>query len=185
MRRIVFRLAWGAFTILCVARAVGGAVIHVDDDGPADFATIQEGIDAAVDGDTVLVAPGIYRGDGNRDIDFKGKAITVCSEAGPRTCIIDSQGSEADPHRGFHFHSGEESDSVLEGFTITGGEPGRTNGSGGGIHCSNSSPSIRDCVVVPILHGCAIPQFVIIVLFILREHSYKVLRTSNPVKRIV
>ncbi len=48
----------------------------------------------------MLVADGIYTGEGNRDIDFLGKAITVRSENGPESCIIDCQGSEADPHRG-------------------------------------------------------------------------------------
>ncbi len=36
-----------------VSGAAYGAIIHV----PGDYATIQAAIDAAVDGDTVLVAP--------------------------------------------------------------------------------------------------------------------------------
>ena len=67
-------------------------IIYVDDDGSADFDTIQAAIDAAFDGDVVLVAPGTYAGDGNRDIDFGGKAITVKSEAGPESCIIQCGG---------------------------------------------------------------------------------------------
>jgi pectin methylesterase-like acyl-CoA thioesterase len=58
---------------------VFGMVIYVDDDGLADFNTIQAAIDDANDGDTVVVAPGTYNGGGNRDIDFKGKAIIVQS----------------------------------------------------------------------------------------------------------
>ena len=57
------------------------------------------GIDAAVAGDTVLVADGTYTGEGNRDIDFKGKAITVKSENGATNCIVDREGVG----RGFHF----------------------------------------------------------------------------------
>jgi len=108
------------------------------------LATVQKGIDLAEDGDTVVVLPGTYTGDGNRDIDFKGKAITVRSEGGPRTCIIDCQGSWKEFHRGFDFYSGEDTNSVLEGFTVTGGYADW----GGGIRCGGGGPYIRNCVIV-------------------------------------
>ena len=103
------------------------------------FATIQKGIDAALDGDTVIVADGIYTGDGNRDIDFLGKAITVHSENGPNNCIIDCENSG----RGFYFHSGEDANSVVDGFTIENGFADV----GGGIYCVRSSPTITNCTV--------------------------------------
>ena len=74
-----------------------GSVIKV----PEDCKTIQQAIDTAQNGDTVLVADGIYTGEGNRDIDFRGKAIVVRSENGYENCIIDCQGSEGDYHYGF------------------------------------------------------------------------------------
>ena len=113
--------------------------------GPKE--TIQAGIDATVDGwdYTVLMAAGIYAGDGNRDLDFEGKAITVKSENGAENTIIDCEGTEADPHRGFYFQSGEMLDSVVKGFTITNGYG---YGSGGGIKCTaDSSPTILDCKI--------------------------------------
>ncbi|MBN2588373.1 MAG: hypothetical protein JXA96_00805, partial [Sedimentisphaerales bacterium] len=67
-------------------------IIYVDYDCPADFNNIQAAIDDANDGDIVLVAPGTYTGEGNRDIDFMGKAITVKSEYGPESCIIQCGG---------------------------------------------------------------------------------------------
>jgi len=131
---------------------------------PADFATIQAAINAASDGDVIEVAPGIYRGPGNRDIDFLGKAITVRSSAGSERTIIDCSGqggASGGRHRGFYFHRNEQRDSVLSGFTIINGRiPGSDipadnmrwglsagHPIGGGIYCEFSSPTIVDCVV--------------------------------------
>jgi subtilisin family serine protease len=107
---------------------------------PSVYPTIQAAIDDASDGDTIWVADGRYSGRGNHDIDFRGKAITVISENGPQNCIIDCR----QEGRAFHFHSGEDEESVLDGFTITRGYPGRY---GGGIRCTASSPTIMNCIV--------------------------------------
>ena len=85
--------------MLLVPSIVLSKTIHV----PADSATIQAGIDGAAHGDTVLVADGVYKGEGNRNIDFLGKAIVVRSENGPEKTVIDCEGSG----RGFYFHSDE------------------------------------------------------------------------------
>jgi len=108
-------------------------------DVPGEFSTIQSAIDYAVDGATVLVAPGTYSGVGNIDLNFDGKAITVMSEAGAEQTIIDGGGTD----RGFTFEDGEDSTSVLDGFTITNG----SRPEGGGIYCYYSSPTIKNCII--------------------------------------
>jgi hypothetical protein len=112
----------------------------------AECPTIQAGIDSAGTGDIVLIADGTYTGTSNRDLDYHGKAITVRSQSGnPDACIIDCQGAG----RGFYFHSGESSGSVVERVTITNGYAFGEywpNNAGGGIYCGeNSSPMLINC----------------------------------------
>ena len=130
------------------------------------YRTIQKGIDEAFDGDTVEVADGIYTGTVTRDyqdiddrfewlgivtigsnvnLDFSGKAITVKSVNGAEKTIIDCENIEG--QRGFYFHTGETSNSVLDGFTIRNGT-GVRYGNGGGIYCDdNSSPTITNNII--------------------------------------
>jgi hypothetical protein len=135
------KIARPAFALLLSAVAITEATTRLV---PDDYATIQGAIDGCNDGDVVIAAPGTYTGPGNRDIDFKGKAIAVKSEHGAASCIIDCQGSAESPHRGFYFHSGENADSMLCGFTI---RNGYTQESGGGIFCYIASPRISDCII--------------------------------------
>lgn len=129
-------------------------IVYVDDDtlgGPAEdgsaehpFDTIQEAIDAAVSGDTVVILSGTYGGPGNRDLDFNSKAITVRGEDpnNPDLVIIDCDGTTDDPHRGFNFHSYETPRSVLDGVTITDGY----HVQGGGIYFSDCArPTVTNC----------------------------------------
>ncbi len=114
----------------CCAAPAAAAEIKV----PGNAPTIQDAIDLAVDGDTVLVADDSYRGKGFVNIRFHGKAITVTSENGPQGCIIDC-GSNA---RGFIFDGGEGPGSVLHGFTIQSGYAQN----GGAVYCYYASPTI-------------------------------------------
>jgi len=108
------------------------------------FATIQRAIDEAQDGQRVIVLPGRYTGQGNRNIDFGGKAITV-GGINPTdsnivsATVVDCEGQGS----GFHFDSVETELSVLEGLTIINGK----SGEGGGVWCYNASPTIRNCVL--------------------------------------
>ncbi len=133
-----------------IAEPAGARTWLVSPIGGGDAPTIQAGIDSATAGDVVELANGVFQRTGNRDLDFGGKSITVRSQNdSPEYCIIDCEGSYEDPHRGFIFHSGEDSNSVLQGITIKNGStqepcPGCW---GGAILCENeSSPTIRNCV---------------------------------------
>ncbi|MHC4153473.1 MAG: choice-of-anchor Q domain-containing protein [Planctomycetota bacterium] len=110
-------------------------LVHV----PGQLATIQNAIDHVLEGGTVVVAEGIYSGPGNRNIDFRGKAITVKSDGGPAACIIDCEHQG----RGFCFHNGEDINSILDGFTIMNG----SSEYGGAISCEYSSPIVSNCIV--------------------------------------
>ena len=108
---------------------------------PADQPTIQAGIDTAQNGDTVLVDDGIYRGEGNVNIDFKGKRITLKSKNGADKTIIDCEVNF--DTRGFIFQNNETDASVLDGFTVKNGK----HVFGGAITLISASPTIKNCVV--------------------------------------
>ncbi|MBU0641220.1 MAG: right-handed parallel beta-helix repeat-containing protein [Planctomycetes bacterium] len=150
----------GLLVVFLASGTAYASTIYVDDDAPNDpgpgdptmsdpdedgspdhpFDAIQEGIDAAINGDEVVVFDGLYTGIGNRDLDFGGKAITVRSDSGnPAACVIDCEGAG----RGFHFSSGEGPNSVVEGLTITNGY----GDDGGGVACFESSPKLTNCTI--------------------------------------
>jgi hypothetical protein len=145
MKKPILFLISLLITIPCIA-----AQITVNWNGSADYLTIQDGIDASIDGDTVIIAQGTYTGPRNRDLDFGGRAITVRSidPNDPNivaATIVDCNATETDHHRGFIFRSGEGAHSVLAGLTITNGNMG--GGAGGGIYCERSSPTVSRCIV--------------------------------------
>ncbi|HEX5282490.1 MAG TPA: Ig-like domain repeat protein [Bryocella sp.] len=108
--------------------------------GPGQpYTTIQSGIDAAANGDTVLVAPGTY----NENIDFKGKAITVTSSGGAAVTTID--GGNKPGVATVVFKTKETSTSTISNFTIRGGGDTIFNGaSDGGVFVSAASPTIQN-----------------------------------------
>lgn len=98
-------------------------------------------IDAASEGDTVLVAPGTYTGPGNRKLSFYGIDRVLVSEAGAKRTVINAEGGG----RCIKFRNGETLASVVRGFTLSNGNPGLSYGAG--IWCEGSSPRIMYCEV--------------------------------------
>ena len=128
------------FTLLTVIVTITGSgsteIVHV----PDNFATLQEAIDNSSTGDTVLVSDGIYTGEENKNLDFRGKAVVLKSHNGPRQTVIDCEFVG----RGFSFQSGEGPETRLEGLTIRNGN----EGNGGAIYCFDASPVISNCMIV-------------------------------------
>ena len=124
------------------------------------YLTIQEAIDKAASGDVIVLPPGRYTGDGDRDLDLHGKAITVHSidpadDAIMAATVFDCQGTEKDRHRGFQFFSGEGLASVIAGLTVTHGYASLMKTDhyefalGGGIVCCpKSSSTISNCRII-------------------------------------
>src|SRR5689334_22905751 len=137
-----------ALFLLTSGAMAHGADIRIKPDGSGDQPTIQAGINAAANGDVVLLDDGVYTGAGNKNLDFNPgtptsiKNITVKSVSdNPTACTIDCENSG----RGFLFDSGETSASVVRGITIT---KGGGNNAGGAIYNDSSSPTITNCIFI-------------------------------------
>lgn len=129
------------------AATASAALLRVSPGVTGAFATIQAAVDAAAPGDSVELAPGLYRGPGNVEIDFRGKPMTLRSRDGdPRGCVIDGGGLQ----RGFSFVTDEGPGTIVEGLSVINGagEPG------GAARCwRGASPTLRDCIFA----NCATP----------------------------
>jgi hypothetical protein len=135
----IMRYVFTTFFVIYIPVLVIADTIWVPDDYP----NIQQAIDAAMNGDTVLVQPGIYV----ENIDFLGKAITVKSEQGADVTVIDGGSPVKPDYRScVLFQNKEGLDSLLEGFTLTNGMGTWYGYSyiGGAINCYNSSPTIAN-----------------------------------------
>lgn len=125
---VIFSVGSLAFPFLAAAQVTRNV--------PADFPTIQQAVTAAVNGDTVLVAPGTYA----EAVNLGGKRIRLRSSGGPHVTTIDATSLAPVVTIG----SGATRDTLVEGFTLTGG---RDTFDGGGIKISSGSPTIRGNII--------------------------------------
>ena len=128
---------------------IGDTVWTVDDDGGAEFTSIQDAINASLNGDEVLVSPGTYTGSGNNVIDFLGKSIVLRSSDGSGVTFIDGEGLR----RVILCDKGETTSTTIDGFTIRNGSAtaypdwfSMPLHLGGGMLVKDSSPIVSNCI---------------------------------------
>ena len=127
--------------------SVGPLIFHVDGANGSDynsglsksdaFATIQKAVDNTIDGDTVVVWPGLYR----EDVLVSGKAITL--QSADEAAVVTAPNGYA-----FSFYLAESSRSVLRNFVITGcGQ--------GAVYCNAGSPTLTNLTIAGNKFGIA------------------------------
>ena len=128
--------------LLGISSLLSATIWEIKQDGTGDFISIQEGINAAADGDTVLVHPGTYY----ENIDFSSKTIVVASlclttgdESYKYETIIDGDQNDSC----VRITSGEGEGTMICGFTLTNG----WGISGGGVRVRDSAVTIRNCII--------------------------------------
>ncbi|MCK5597724.1 MAG: hypothetical protein KAJ04_09770, partial [Candidatus Eisenbacteria sp.] len=120
-----------------------GVTIRIDGAGGGDYETIQEGIDAASFGDTVLVLPGTYHE--HLTLGSGADGIALIGEAGPELTVV-----TGDSLPGVPVVRCEDvgASTLIQGLTF---RAGVASGRGAGISCGYlASPRIvgnviRDC----------------------------------------
>ena len=153
-------LAWIGLTLVVAPQSLAGqgrlnlnksgVFLKVSCEPGSPFQSIQSAIDAASEGDTIVVEPCIY----HELINFQGKSITVRSEDPSNPAVVAKtviDGEALYTSAVVTFDHQEGSKAVLDGLTIR-------NGWDGGIECFNSSPSVRNCVI----ENNGIPAFFLI-----------------------
>ncbi len=133
-------VAFWVFMMTVAVPAAEGKLITVDDDAPANFTSIQPAINYASKGDLIEVRPGTYY----EAINFIGKAVRLYSRDGSAVTTIDANGA----YHAVQCVSGEDANTVLEGFTITGGNADGNwpHNYGGGMYNQLSSPMVTNCI---------------------------------------
>ncbi len=129
-------------TALATGLMMTTAALGADIGVPVDAPSIQAAINMAVDGDRVLVGPGVW----NEWLNYRGRTITVESTHGPSATTIDAKGFPC----AIQIATGEGNATTLRGFTITGGNGGleiEGVNCGGGLFIRQTNPTIDNCII--------------------------------------
>jgi hypothetical protein len=131
--------AAAALSILCLARLPEPAearVVRVAPGRPETASTLDSELAAAGPGDTLLLAPGTYRG-----TYTLVSGVSLIGVAGPDSTILDADGGR------YVLHGRDIGDSTtIAGLTLRNGRRDHANSGGGGIYLYQSSPTILNCV---------------------------------------
>ena len=130
-----------------VAAGIRGTVYIVDWHGAWDFTTIQAALNAAEDGDTVIVLPSAGSPDGAyvENVVFPARAITLRSIYPQEPAIVAATVIDGNTNGPVvHFQPGTPTEAALLGFTITNGTGVLDEGEimGGGLFLVSASPLI-------------------------------------------
>ena len=115
---------------------------------PNSYSSIQDGIDSSIEGDTVLVDPGIYY----ENLNLNGKNIVLCSwylTTGNTSYISNTIIDGSNAGRVLTIDQGENTGCIIAGFTIQHGNSSSESGLtyGGGVFISDCSPQVRNCII--------------------------------------
>lgn len=134
-------------TVLALTHVAGAKTLYIDPGGRAEIPTIQAAVDLAASGDTIVLAPGVYAGEGNRDVVIEGKAVTIRG-SDPNApdvvaaTVINCQGSASNRCRAFELPQDGETHLTLAGLTIINGYHAHA---GGAILSTEGSLNLINC----------------------------------------
>lgn len=124
---VIFAVIFAMLAFVSV-ESTSAATIYV----PDDYATIQEAVDAANAGDTIIVRDGTYR----ENIDVK-KRLTLKSEKGSENCIVQAAGPDD------HVFNVSADHVEISGFSVEGANDYKKAGIG--LHAGYCNISNNNC----------------------------------------
>ena len=151
MKRVFPRLCIKVTVLALCALPAAAATYVVDPDGDGDFSSIQAATDAAAEGDTVLVRPGIYTVSPEAGwppaaiVNPGSKNLVIQSTDGPSVTILDGDYAAV---AGVWVEGGQTvAETTIDGFTIRRCQMG-------GVHLRSSSATLRSLIVEECVYDC-------------------------------